>query len=88
MDAWLSLDFVAKRYGVLPSTALKDGYDTDMICAHLAAGYENYLNKCARDGVDTSTPKPTEQQMLAMIERARNDKNRTKTKSDHRHPQS
>ena len=49
-----------------------------MICASLAVGYESYCAQCARDGVDTTKPKPTEEQMLAMIERVKRDKTEIK----------
>ena len=75
----MSLDFVAKRYGVLPSTALATGYNTDIICASLAAGYESYSAQCARDGVDATKPKPTEDEMLAMIQKVKNVKAETKS---------
>jgi hypothetical protein len=39
------LDFVAKRYGVLPSQVMKLGDSIDMKCANLAVSYESYLNK-------------------------------------------
>lgn len=74
----MSLDFVAKRYGVLPSVVLDTGYNTDMICASLAVGYESYSAQCARDGVDATKPKPTEDEMLAMIERVKRDKDKIK----------
>ena len=82
MDAWLSLDFVAKRYGVLPSVALASGYDTDIICANIAVGYENYLNKAQKDGIDPNKPNPTQDEMLEMIKRARNDTNSITKKSN------
>ena len=62
---------MAKRYGVLPSVLLATGYSTDMICANLAVGYENYVSKCHQDGVDPKAPMPTRDEMLAMIERTR-----------------
>lgn len=64
---------MAKRYGVLPSVVLATGYNTDMICASLAVGHENYIAQCQKDGVDPTTPKPTQDEMLAMIERTRRD---------------
>ena len=66
---------MAKRYGVLPSVVLETGYNTDMICASLAVGYESYLNKAQKDGIDPSKPQPTQDEMLAMIERTRHGKN-------------
>ena len=82
MDAWLSLDFVAKRYGVLPSVALATGYDTDIICANIAIGYENYLNRAQENGTDPTTPELTQEEMLEMIKRARNDTNSIKKESN------
>lgn len=79
MDAWLSLDFVAKRYGVLPSAVLSTGYNTDMICASLGVGYENYVARAHAAGEDPSKPKPTQKEMLAMIQKVRNDKNSSHT---------
>ncbi len=52
---------------------METGYNTDMICASLAVGYESYLNKAQKDGVDPSVAQPTEAEMLAMIERTRRD---------------
>ena len=69
----MSLDFVAKRYGVLPSVLLATGYNTDIVCASLAAGHESYVNQCQRDGIDSTKPQPTQDEMLAMIERTRRD---------------
>lgn len=65
---------MAKRYGVLPSVVLATGYDTDMICANIAVGYESYLNRAQENGVNPATPQPTQDEMLAMIERVRNGK--------------
>ena len=72
----MSLDFVAKRYGVLPSVVLSAGYDTDIICANIAVGYENYLN--SDDGKGSVAAQPTQEEMLAMIARVKNDKNSIK----------
>lgn len=80
MNAWLSLDFVAKRYGVLPSVVLDAGYNTDMICANLAVGYENYVAQKHRDGKDPTKPEPTQEEMLAMIAKVRDGKNGQNTK--------
>lgn len=80
MNAWLSLDFVAKRYGVLPSAVLDAGYNTDMICANLAVGYENYVAQKQRDGKDPTKPEPTQEELLAMIQRVKDGKNGQNTK--------
>lgn len=39
------VDFVAKRYGVLPTELLKSGSLVDLRCATLAVEYEAYLSK-------------------------------------------
>ena len=62
---------------MLPSAVMANGYNTDMICASLAVGYESYCAQCARDGVDATKPKPTQAEMLAMIERVKHDKSKT-----------
>lgn len=74
MNAWLSLDFVAKRYGVLPSVVLDSGYNTDMICASLAVGYENYVAGMQREGKDPTKAQPTQEELLAMIQRVKDGK--------------
>lgn len=42
---WLSIDFVAKRYGVLPSEFLAKGNSIDLFCSELSVGYENWLQE-------------------------------------------
>jgi hypothetical protein len=68
LDAWLTVDFVAKRYGVLPSQLLAKGWNTDIVCANLAVGYENYLRRRAESG-QNQTPQPSVEEMQAMIAR-------------------
>jgi len=70
LDAWLTLDFVAKRYGVLPSKLLATGWNTDVICANLAIGYENWCRKRAESG-NSNTPQPSIEEMQAMIAKVR-----------------
>lgn len=82
----MSLDFIAKRYGVLPSVALATGYDTDMICANIAVGYENYIAQ--NNGAAAERKQPTQEQMLAMIEKVKHDKSNIKTKSNNLKSQS
>lgn len=45
VNAWLTLDFVAKRYGKLPSEVLHTGSSLDVTCGELAVAFENYLNQ-------------------------------------------
>lgn len=64
------LDFVAKRYGQLPSTVLAQGSDLDMITGEIALGYENYLHEKANNetkGVPTMGKKYTNEQLAAML---------------------
>lgn len=76
MNAWLSLDFVAKRYGKLPSEVLIVGDDLDLRCAELAVEYETYLNN-KNDPTKPPGHNLSQEQMKAMIESV---KNKTKDK--------
>lgn len=73
MDAWLTLDFVAKRYGKLPSEVMKDGSSLDVQCMSLAVQYESYLNKRAQDQQEgkASTGDYTTEQLQGMISATR-----------------
>jgi len=44
----MTLDFVAKRYGKLPSEILKSGSNLDLYVAELSVGYQNYQAQKAR----------------------------------------
>jgi len=70
----LTLDFVSKRYGVLPSQVLESGNSFDVLCATLGVQYENYLNKVARDEADgkkTISHNYSQEDLLTMVKRAR-----------------
>ena len=54
---------------------LDAGYNTDMICANLAVGYENYVAQRSRAGEDPTKPEPTQEELLAMIQRVKDGKN-------------
>ena len=63
---------VAKRYGTLPSQALKLGNTIDVKCALFALEYENYLNKKVKDG---HTPtKHSQEELQAMMDAVRGKK--------------
>jgi hypothetical protein len=67
MNAWLSVDFVAKRYGTLPSTVLREGDSLDLKIANLAVQYENYLhNKSQGSGAEL-----TQDDMQGMLDRVK-----------------
>ena len=72
----LTLDFVAKRYGMLPSRLLVEGVSIDVYIADLAVSYENHLYKRQQTGATSDKPVPTmtQEQMQAMIDRAKNSK--------------
>ena len=69
MNAWLTLDFVAKRYGILPSELLESGSSIDAKCAVLAVEYETYLTQKAHAKAN-GEPEPnniTTEEMAAML---------------------
>jgi hypothetical protein len=66
----LTLDFVAQRYGVLPSTLLAQGNSLDIIIADVAQGYRNKQQAKANGQVEPNHGL-TEEQMLAMVARAK-----------------
>ena len=53
---------------------LDTGYNIDIICASIGVGYENYVAQKQRDGKDPNKAEPTQEEMLAMIERVRNER--------------
>ena len=66
------VDFVAKRYGILPSELLIKGNSYDVMIAETSVGYENYLhNKDKGGNVLPTPPSLSQEEMLAMIERVR-----------------
>lgn len=67
----LTLDFVSQRYGVLPSTLLRDGNSLDIVIADLAQGYRN-RQQARANGQPDGNHGLTEEQMLAMVEQTRN----------------
>ena len=62
---------MAKRYGILPSQALKLGNSIDVKCAINALYYENYLNTKANGKV---TPQHSASDLQAMMDAVRNKK--------------
>jgi hypothetical protein len=75
----LSLDFVAKRYGRLPSEVLESGSSIDLQIANLAVQYENYLHKKHSDQANGKvTPNLSQEEMLSMLSAVRNRKDGNK----------
>ena len=66
----MTLDFVAKRYGKLPSEVLESGTSIDIFCADFAVKYEVYCNKKAQDGQNNGHGKSTEE-LQAMVQRVK-----------------
>lgn len=64
----MTLDFVAKRYGVLPSQLIAQGDTLDLDCANIAVAYEKFV--VDNPGVKTNHGK-SQQELLDLMERAR-----------------
>ena len=70
------LDFIAERYGMLPSQVLREGNSLDFVIADAAQGYKNKLQAEANarsQGLTTAPDKPnlSEKEMLDMVAKAR-----------------
>ena len=62
---------MCKRYGILPSQALKMGNTIDIRCAIVAIEYENYLHTKTRNG-KAPVKEPSQEEMMAMMKAVRN----------------
>jgi len=62
------LDFVSKRYGVLPSQLLREADTLDLEVANIAVAYEKYVHE--NPGVKTNHGL-TQQQLKQQLERVR-----------------
>lgn len=72
MNAWLTVDFVAQRYGCLPSQVLKSGDSIDIKIAAFAVQHESYLAKKEKNKAEGKiTPELSVDEMKAMIQRVR-----------------
>lgn len=67
----MTLDFTAKRYGVLPSQLLREGDTLDLDCANIAVEYEKFVTK--NPGIKTNHGF-TQEQLLQQMEAVRNGK--------------
>lgn len=70
----MSLDFVAQRYGMLPSQLLREGNSLDFIVADTAQGYQNHLREQANQ--PPGSPQQTnhnlsEEKMMDMIKKVK-----------------
>jgi len=72
----LTIDFLAKRYGKLPSEVMSQGTTFDLYVSDTAVKYQNWLYE-KEQGNNTNTMRQSkdhglsQQQMKAMIERTR-----------------
>lgn len=70
MNAWLTVDFVAKRYGVLPSQLMREGSTIDVAIANLGVEYESWIHKKHEKGHTAAAP--SQDQLKGMLDRVRN----------------
>lgn len=67
----LTIDFVAKRYGKLPSEVMRDATTFDVSVADLGENYKDYLYKKSRGEYKPPVPELTQEQMLEMVKRVK-----------------
>ena len=71
MNGWLTLDFVARRYGTIPSIVLDKGSSVDILCANLGIQYENYLAETAKNGGKPANHGYSDEELINMINKAK-----------------
>lgn len=73
MTAWLTLDFVAKRYGQLPTKVLSEGSTVDTYCANLAMQYEVWQMKKAnkQNGAEDLNNMYSTEQLREMLDKVK-----------------
>ena len=67
----LSLDNLAKRYGLLPSEALGRANTFDLYVLDVSSKFQNYLQEKS-DGKNPKGSMPNQKQLLEMMQNARN----------------
>jgi len=80
----LTVDFIAKRYGKLPSEIMASATTFDMTVGQTAVEYENYCyerEKRKANGVAEPAQKLTQEQMLDMIKKVKEREDVSKHKS-------
>lgn len=66
-----TVEWVAKRYGVLPSYLLREGDSIDMLIADLGARYETFMHKKAeakQKGLPPPTPDYSQDELKKMVD--------------------
>tara|TARA_R110002126_G_scaffold106670_2_gene241828 strand:+ start:974 stop:1195 length:222 start_codon:yes stop_codon:yes gene_type:complete len=71
----LSIDALGKRYSLLPSEVMEKASTFDLVVLDAALGYQTYIQDQA-DG-KKATPKLSQEEMMAAMERVRKDDNNT-----------
>jgi len=74
----LTLDFVAKRYGKLPSEVMEKGTTFDLYVGDLAVRYQNWLHEKHTDKPGGQTPQQlnhglSQEQLRSMMTQARSE---------------
>jgi hypothetical protein len=67
----VTIEWVARRYNVLPSQLLREGDSIDILLADLGSRYETYMHKKAdakQKGIAPPAPELNESQMTAMLD--------------------
>ena len=75
MSMLLSIDALGKRYSLLPSEVMEKASTFDLVVLDAALGYQSYIQDRA-DG-KKQTPKLSQEEMMAAMERVRKDGNDT-----------
>jgi hypothetical protein len=75
MSMLLSIDALGKRYSLLPSEVMVKASTFDLVVLDAALGYQTYIQDRA-EGKKT-TPKLSQEEMMAAMERVRKDGNDT-----------
>jgi len=75
MSMILSIDALGKRYSLLPSEVMSKASTFDLVVLDAALGYQNYIQDRA-EGKKT-TPKLSQEEMMAAMERVRKDGSNT-----------
>jgi hypothetical protein len=72
----ITVDFLSKRYGKLPSEIMRDATTFDLTVSQIAIDYENYLNEKEqrRSQGLPAAKKLTQEEMLDMIKKARDER--------------
>jgi len=74
MSMLLSIDAIGKRYSLLPSEVMSRASTFDLVVLDAALGYQSYIQDQA-DG-KRATPKLSQEEMMAAMERVRKDDNK------------